>query len=87
VIDYRSFTIQPKRDFGPEGFYLDGKFTKVGYVVVKDGCNPMPGAVWFRSIEAAKEAVDDLIETGGKRIWRRTDDTGGLACALERSSS
>ena len=52
MIDHRGFTIEPKRDFGPAGFLLDGRFVKVGYVVVKNGCNAMPGAVWFRTIRA-----------------------------------
>ena len=71
MIDWHGFTIEPKRDFGPSGFFLDGRFTKIGYVVVKDGCNAMPGATWFRSIEDAKDAIDVLIEVGGADIWQR----------------
>lgn len=86
MIDYQGFTIEPKRDFGSTGFLVDGRFIKIGYVVVKNGCNAMPGAVWFRSIEDAKGAIDVWIETGGASIWRRTDGTG-LACAPQRSGS
>lgn len=82
MIDYRGFTVEPKRDFGPAGFLVDGRVTKIGYVVTRHGCNAMPGAVWFRSIEDAKDAIDVLIETGGGAIWRRTDGTG-LASVLE----
>ena len=71
MIDYRGFTIEPKRDFGPTGFYIDGKFTKIGYVVIKDGCNAMPGATWFHTTESAKNAIDILIEVGGADIWNR----------------
>lgn len=72
MIDYRGFTIEPKRDFGPgPGFYINGQFIKRGYVVVKDGCNAMPGATWFLAIESAKEAIDILIEVGGLNIWQR----------------
>jgi hypothetical protein len=61
VIDYRGFTIQPKRDFEPPGFYVDGRFSMIGYVAVKNGCNAMPGATWFRTIESAKQAIDALM--------------------------
>lgn len=62
MVDYHGFTIEPKRDFGPTGFFIDGKFIKRGYVVVKDGCNAMPGATWFYTIELAKEAIDIWID-------------------------
>lgn len=71
MIDYQGFTIEPKRDFGPHGFFLEGRFTKVGCVVIKDACNAMPGATWFRTIEDAKEAIDVLIAVGGADIWQR----------------
>jgi hypothetical protein len=74
VIDYRGFTIAPKRDFIGKGFYINGAFTKRGYVVVKDGCNAMPGATWFHTIESAKEAIDILIEVGGADIWNPAPD-------------
>lgn len=75
MIDYRGFTIEPKRDFEPTSFYVDGGFTKIGYVVVKDSCNAMPGATWFRTIERAKEAVDVLI--GGQE-----PECPGPGCAM-----
>lgn len=71
MVNHRGFTIQPKQDFGPTGFFVDGKYTKIGYVVVKDGCNAMPGAAWFHTIEIAKEAIDILIDVGGEDIWNR----------------
>ena len=72
MVDYRGFTIEPKQDFGPgPGFYINGQFIKRGYVVVKDGCNAMPGATWFDTIEDAKEAIDILIDVGGENIWNR----------------
>ena len=70
MVDYRGFTIEPKRDFGPSGFYIGGKFIKRGYVVVKDGCNAMPGATWFYTVEDAKNAIDILIDVGGDDIWQ-----------------
>ncbi len=74
MIDYRGFTVEPKRDFVGSGFYINGKFTKRGYVVVKDGCNAMPGATWFHTIESAKEAIDILIDVGGEDIWNPAPD-------------
>lgn len=71
MVDYRGFIVEPKRDFVGAGFYVDGKFIKRGYVVVKDGCNAMPGATWFYTIEDAKEAIDILIDVGGADIWKR----------------
>ena len=48
---------------------------KVGYVdktpgvmVVKDGCNPMPGGCWFHTVDDAKKGIAALIlseQTGG----------------------
>ena len=73
MIDYCGFTIEPKRDFGPTGFNIDGTFTKIGYIVIKDGCNAMPGATWFHTIENAKNAIDILIEVGGAALWNRAD--------------
>lgn len=71
MVNYRGFTIEPKRDFVGAGFYVDGRFVKRGYAVVKDGCNAMPGATWFLTIEEAKEAIDVLIDVGGADIWSR----------------
>lgn len=77
MIDYRGYTIVPKRDFGPMGHYVDGKLTKVGYVAVKDGCNAMPGATWFHTVESAKEAIDVLVAVGGdsELFWQRLRGT------------
>jgi hypothetical protein len=73
VLDYRGFAVEPKRDFGPVGFYIDGRFVKDGFVVVKDGCNAMPGATWFRTIDSAKHAIDVFIDVDGDayKFWTR----------------
>ena len=73
TLSHRGFTIEPKRDFGPVGFYIDGALIKDGFVVVKDGCNPMPGAAWFRTIARAQYAIDVLIEVDGDadKFWSR----------------
>ena len=68
TVDYRGFLINPLRHHQP--FYIDGEFVHFGYNVCSgDGwINVMPGATWFRSIEDAKEGVDDLIEAGGMPV-------------------
>ena len=73
AFSHRGFTVEPKRDFGPSGFYLGGKFVKNGFVVTKDGCNAMPGATWFLSIEDAKHAIDTFIDVDGNvgKFWQR----------------
>lgn len=63
---YRLFFIEPKRDFGPVGHFIDGKYVKKGWLVTDGGiCNVMPGATWFRTIKDAKHAIDVLIAVRG----------------------
>ena len=64
-IPYRGHSIVPKRDFGSTGYWMNGRFVKKGFVVVKDGCNVMPGACWFQTIEEAQHAIRVLIKTKG----------------------
>ena len=73
TLSHRGFTVESKRDFGPSGFYIGGKFVKRGFVVVKDGCNAMPGATWFLSVEDAKHAIDTFIDVDGSadKFWQR----------------
>ena len=73
---YRGHEIKPKLDFGEYGYWIDGKYVKKGWVVVKDYCNIMPGATWFQTVPEAKEAIDLLIAVKGnaKEFWRRIDD-------------
>lgn len=61
---YRGFAIEPKRDFGKDGVYQYGMYTKEGFVVTDGGmCNVMPAATWFRTVESAMRAIDDLIDS------------------------
>lgn len=73
AIAHRGFAVEPKRDFGPSGFYIGGKFVKHGFVVTKDGCNAMPGATWFLSVEDAQRAIDTFIDVDGNadKFWQR----------------
>lgn len=34
---------------------------ELGYVVTKDGWNPMPGAAWFRTVGEARKGIAALI--------------------------
>ncbi len=65
TLKYRGYIIKPKQDFGTHGFFIKGRFIKKGFVVVKDGCNAMPAACWFQTIEEAKHGIRVLIKTKG----------------------
>lgn len=65
LIIYRDYEIKEKLDFGSNPHIIKGEVVKEGVVVVKDGCNAMPGATWFRNIIDAKEAIDALILADG----------------------
>jgi hypothetical protein len=62
---HRGFEIRVKRDFGNQFHLIDGMPCMWGYVVVKDGCNAMPGATWFQTVKAAKRGIDALFDVGG----------------------
>lgn len=50
--------IEPKRDFGAgRGYFIDGQYVKSGFIAVNSWCNPMPGALWFRTIPEAMRAI------------------------------
>lgn len=65
------FRIVIKRDFGKYAFWIGGKFVKSGFVVTKGGCNVMPGATWFQTIEEAMNAIPKLIQSEGdsNKFW------------------
>jgi hypothetical protein len=65
TLNYRDHMILVKQDFGSSFHLIDGMPTNIGYVVVKDGVNVMPGAVWFQTVKQARRAVDLLILTEG----------------------
>ena len=73
----RRWRIVPKRDFGiGPGFCIDGKWVKSGYVVTDGFCNVMPGAVWFRTVAQASEALVIYVEVAEEvgdsdEFWRR----------------
>lgn len=63
-IEYRGFNIKAKMDFGNSPYKNVNTYRK-GYVVVKDGVNAMPGAIWATSIVEAKSMIDSFIEADG----------------------
>lgn len=76
-MNYRGYNIVPKRDFGNQPFLIDGEMVKHGYVVTAAsgeyrGCNVMPGATWFQTVEEAKEGIIALQNSKGNsdRFWR-----------------
>jgi len=71
--EYRGYTIEPKLDFGTHAHLCNGAKYKTGWVVVKDGCNAMPGAVWFTLRRKARHAIDALIDVDGDagEFWKR----------------
>lgn len=66
---YRGYTIQAKRDYADVLSFDRGFYIRDGYVVVKDGCNAMPGAAWFQTVDSARKSIDILEAVGEKRFW------------------
>ena len=70
----KEYKIVIKRDFGPgKGHWMKGAgdtgtdkygFVKTGFVVVKGGCNCIPGAGWFRTVKDAMLGVEVHAMTG-----------------------
>jgi hypothetical protein len=72
-MEYRGYTIGPKRDFGGKPFSIEGRSVMSGFVVGKDHVgNIMPGATWFETIEQAKHGIDCHIAANGSsdEFWR-----------------
>lgn len=71
--DYNGFRIVVKQDFGGQPFRIDAMPCMWGYVVIYApgaayaGCNAMPGATWFQTVQDAKDAIDILIAVGGEK--------------------
>jgi len=66
------YRIEPKRDFGGRGFLLDRHWVVRGFIVTRNGCNIMPGAVWFRTTAEAMHAIAVYDRAGGnaERFWQ-----------------
>jgi len=62
-VNYKGYIIKPKRDFGRDGFLINGKTVKKGFVVTDNhNINVMPGATWFQTIEEAEKGVDERLK-------------------------
>ncbi|MGE7828864.1 hypothetical protein [Paenibacillus sp. NPDC093718] len=79
-LDYRGFVIRAKLDMGDTPWQVNGNCYRKGYVVVKDGCNPIPGSGWFHSIIEAKAGIDIFLEVNGDvdSFHRRWSELRGL---------
>ena len=67
---YKNYIIKPKKDFGQDGYLIDGKMVKEGWVVTDHrNVNVMPGATWFQTIEQSKLAIDVLLKYGEGDFW------------------
>lgn len=62
-IEYAGFKIMPKRDFGETGFWDSHtrRHVKEGWVIVRAGCNIMPGATWAHTQAQATQMIDAFI--------------------------
>lgn len=62
---YKNHSIEPKRDFDP------GMVKQTGFVVVKNGCNVMPGGCWFNTVKEAKHGINVLLKVKGDadKFW------------------
>lgn len=87
-LKYNAYIIEPKRDFGNMPYWIDGFPVTQGYVVVKDGCNVMPGATWFQTVRDAKRACDILDRVGDTpRFWDEWKKVDEGADALARGEA
>lgn len=71
-IHYRGFTIQPKLDMGSSPHLSNANSIRTGWVVVRDGCNVMPGATYTGSPLSAKAMIDLFIEAkeDAETFWK-----------------
>lgn len=73
TVEYAGYTIKPKRDF-PKGGIYDAKSRSnidAGWVVVKGGCNALPGATWAHSTEHARGLISAMVIADGdaNKFW------------------
>jgi hypothetical protein len=70
--EYAGFTIKPKLDFG-SGFWdaPTRRHVKEGWVIVKGGCNAMPGATWAHNLAEAHQMIDAFmaVDCDGQKFW------------------
>lgn len=56
---YKSYSIVPKNDFPDSGILINSEYLKEGFIVTQSGVNAAPNNSWFRTIERAKQWVDE----------------------------
>lgn len=78
------YKIVIKKDFGKYGWYDSETRSnkRLGFVVVKGGCNVIPGAGWFKNIPQALLGVRIHSITGDTMdfhtMWRHIQDGNTL---------
>lgn len=87
-LEHCGHRIVVKKDFGTSpGFHLiDGLPCAWGYIVTKDGCNVIPGATWFQTVEDAKFAIEVLTLTDGGKNSDLFHQAFDLYKSLRRSA-
>ena len=62
------YSIVPKRDFGKLGFYDARTRSNIsaGWIVKKGGCNAIPGAGWYKTLDEAVVGLNLLIASKGE---------------------
>lgn len=66
------YRIVPKRDFSRNGFLINGRWVRHGFVVTDGVCNIMPGATWFQTVAEAMEGLGVWLAAKGdaKAFWK-----------------
>jgi hypothetical protein len=67
TMEWADMLIKRKKD-------MHGWDVNIGYVVVENDCNPMPGATWFRTVADAQKGIAAL--TLARRIAPKADGDG-----------
>jgi hypothetical protein len=70
--EYNGFHIVNKLDMGSYPHLSHANSIRTGFVVTKDGCNAMPGAIWFKCMLSAKAGIDLWMESGytAELFWK-----------------
>lgn len=63
---YKGYEIVPKMDMGRLPWKVGPNTIRAGYIVCKDGHNPIQGEYWFLSVVEARAAINLLIYLRGR---------------------
>jgi len=69
-VHYRGYEITPV-SHKAQPYFIRGRFVYWGYIIVANGLNMGPGAVWFHTVQEAERAIDCIYIAGGHgRHWK-----------------